>query len=133
MIIPFIPQKVLSAAWRRVAGAPNVWITAVRDPKRLQNELGKYLAKGPAGKVTYSRQFPEAEPLVVVKSGPCDACGGKEHTFMHITVSDAENNFAFEVMGREDPGLAVRPTGGVAPDCGCWPDPEDDFPLSGFP
>jgi len=133
MIIPFIPQKVLSKMWKGHSGAPNVWITAVRDPKRLQNELGKYLAKGPAGKVSYSRQFPEAEPLVVVKSGPCDACGGQEHTFMHITVSEAENNFRSEVQGREDPGLAVRPTGGVAPDCGCWPDPEDDFPLSGFP
>jgi len=123
MVMDFIPQKVLSKMWKAHSGAPNVWITAVRDIKRLENELGKYLAKGPAGKVTYSRNFPKAEPLVVVKPGPCGACGGKEHTFMFISVSEAETNFRFEVLGRENPGLAVKPTGGIAPDCGCWPDP----------
>jgi len=123
MIMPYIPQKVLSKMWKAHSGAPNVWITAVRDIKRLENELGKYLAKGPAGKVSYSRKFPAAEPLVVVKPGPCDACGGKEHTFMFISVSEAETNFRSEVLGRDNPGLAVKPTGGIAPDCGCWPDP----------
>jgi len=123
MIMPYVRQQELSAMWRRYAGAPNVWITAVRDVQRLRNELGKYLAKGPAGKVTYSRNFPKAEPLVVVKPGPCDACGGQEHTFMHISVNEAETHFRFESLGRDHPGLAVKPTGGVAPDCGCWPDP----------
>jgi len=123
MVMDFIPQKVLSKMWKAHSGAPNVWITAVRDVKRLENELGKYLAKGPAGKVTYSRNFPQAEPLVVVQPGPCDACGGKEHTFMFISVSEAETNFRFEVLGRDNPGLAVRPTGCIAPDCGCWPGP----------
>jgi len=122
MIMPYIRQKELSNMWRRFAGAPNVWITAVQDVQRLRNELGKYLAKGPAGKVTYSRHFPEAVPLVTVEVGPCDACGGQEHTFMHISADEAESNFRFEVEGREYPGLAVRPTGGVASDCGCWPD-----------
>jgi len=121
MVMDFIPQKVLSKMWKAHSGAPNVWIVAVRDVKRLENELGKYLAKGPAGKVSYSRKFPAAEPLVVVKSGPCDACGGREHTFMHLPVGIAEKSFPFEVLGRENPGLVVKPTGGVAPDCGCWP------------
>jgi len=121
MVMDFIPQKVLSKMWKAHSGAPNVWITAVRDVKRLENELGKYLAKGPAGKVSYSRKFPVAEPLVVVKPGPCDACGGKEHTFMFISVSEAETNFRFEGLGRDNPGLAVRPTGRPATDCGCWP------------
>jgi len=123
MIMPYIPQKVLSKMWKAHSGAPNVWITAVRDIKRLENELGKYLAKGPAGKVSYSRKFPVAEPSVVVQPGPCDACGGEEHTFMFISVSEAETTFRFEVLGRDNPGLAVKPTGGIAPDCGCWPDP----------
>jgi len=126
MIMPYIRQKELSDMWRRTSGAPSVWITAVQDVNRLRNELGKYLAKGPAGKVTYSRQFPDAEP-VVVKSGPCDACGGREHTFMFISVIEAETNFRLEVLGRDDPGLAVRPTGGVAGDCGCWPGRDDDW------
>jgi len=126
MIMPYIPQQELSRMWRRIAGAPNVWITAVHDITRLRNELGKYLAKGPAGKVTYSRNFPKAEPLVVVKPGPCDACGGQEHTFMHIPANEVETNFRFEVLGRESPGLAVKPTGGIAPDCGCWPDENED-------
>jgi len=59
----------------------------------------------------------------VVKSGPCDACGGREHTFMHLPVGVAEKSFPHEVLGRDNPGLAVKPTGGIAPDCGCWPDP----------
>jgi len=66
--------------------APNVWITAVRDVKRLENELGKYLAKGPAGKVSYSRKFPAAEPLVVVKSGPCDAW--RQGAYVHVHFSE---------------------------------------------
>jgi len=123
MIMPYIPQKVLSRMWRRVAGAHIVWVTGVRDIKRLRNELSKYLAKGPAGKVTYSRNFPEAEPLVVVKSGPCDACDGREHTFMRLLPSEVKG-FPFEVLGRDNPGLAVKPTGGIAPDCGCWPEAE---------
>jgi len=122
MIMPYIPQQELSRMWRKVAGAPIVWITAVRDVQRLQNELGKYLAKGPAGKVSYSRNFPKAEPLVVVKPGPCDACDGKEHTFMFLPVGEAEKSFPLEVRGRDDPGLAIKPTGGLAPDCGCWPE-----------
>jgi len=125
IIMPYIPQKVMSKMWKVHSGAPNVWITAVRDVKRLENELGKYLAKGPAGKVTYSRNFPQAEPLVVVKPGPCDACDGKEHTFMHLPVGVAEKSFPLEVLGRDNPGLAVKPTGGIAPDCGCWPDTDD--------
>jgi len=133
MIMPYIPQKVLSQMWRRYAGAPNVWIRAVQGVGPLGTELSKqqvgvtrlagYLSKGPAGKVTYSRNFPKAEPLVVVKSGPCDACGGREHTFMHLPVGVAEKSFPHEVLGRDNPGLAVKPTGGPAPDCGCWPDP----------
>ena len=133
MIMPFIPQKELSNMWRRFAGAPSVWITAVRGVGPLGTELSKqqiavrqltnYLSKGPAGKVTYSRHFPEAEPLVVVKPGPCDACGGLEHIFMHLSSAEAEKSFPHEVAGREMPGLAVRPTGKLAADCGCWPDP----------
>jgi len=131
MIMPYIPQQVLSAMWRRYAGAPNVWVRAVRGVGPLGAELSKqqigvtrlagYLSKGPAGKVTYSRNFPKAEPLVVVKSGPCDACDGREHTFIHLPVGVAEKSFPLEVLGRENPGLAVKPTGGIAPDCGCWP------------
>jgi len=118
MIMPYIRQKELSDMWRRYAGAPNVWITAVQDIDRLRNELGKYLAKGPAGKVTYSRQFPEAVPLVTVKPGVCNSCG-EEHTFIFVTHVEAEKHFPLEVLGRDTPGLAVRPTGGVV-SCGCW-------------
>jgi len=120
MVMPFIPQKVLSAMWRAHADAPIVWIRAIRDIPGIRRELAKYMTKAPVGKVSYSRGFPKAE-LVQVKAGPCDACDGQEHTFMHITVSEAEENFRFEVLGREMPGLAIRPTGGIAKDCGCWP------------
>jgi len=118
MIMPYIPQKALSNMWRKYAGAPNVWITAVQDPKRLKNELSKYLAKGPAGKVTYSRQFPEAMPWVTVKPGVCNSCN-QEHTFIFVTHAEAEKHFPLEVLGRDSPGLPVRPTGGVT-SCGCW-------------
>jgi len=118
MIMPYIPQKALSNMWRKYAGAPNVWITAVQDVNRLRNELGKYLAKGPAGKVTYSRQFPEAVPLATVKPGVCNSCN-QEHTFIFITHAEAEKHFPLEVLGRDTPGLAVRPTGGTTA-CGCW-------------
>jgi len=118
MIMPYIPQRVLSAMWRKYAGAPNVWITAVQDAKRLHNELGKYLAKGPAGKVTYSRNFPEAVPLVTVQPGVCDSCG-QEHTFTFLTHDMAEKDFSLEIAGRDAPGLVLRPTGGLA-SCGCW-------------
>ena len=49
MIMPFIRQRELSAMWKSYAKAPNVWITAVQNPKRLKNELAKYLSKAPAG------------------------------------------------------------------------------------
>jgi len=55
MIMPYIRQKELSAMWKSYAKAPNVWITAVIDSRRLKVELAKYLSKAPAGKVTYSR------------------------------------------------------------------------------
>jgi len=118
MIMPFVPQKVLSAMWRGFAGAPNVWITAVTDVRRLHNELGKYLAKGPAGKVSYSRNFPAPVPLVTVKPGVCESCD-EEHTFMFLTHDMAEKDFRFEIAGRTAPGFVLRPTGGAA-SCGCW-------------
>jgi len=118
MIMPYIRQKELSGMWRKYAGAPNVWITAVQDINRLRNELGKYLAKGPAGKVTYSRQFPEVMPLVTVKPGVCNSCD-QEHTFIFVAHAEAEKHFPLEVLGRDSPGLPVRPTGGVT-SCGCW-------------
>jgi len=120
MVMPFIPQRKLSAIWKAHSGAPVVDIRAVYDIVRLRNELSKYLTKGPAGKVTYSRHFPEAVPLVTVKVGPCDACGGQEHTFMHISADEAEINFRCEGAARLLPGLAVRATGQVSLDCGCW-------------
>jgi len=118
MIMPFVPQKVLSAMWRGFAGAPNVWITAVQDVRRLRNELGKYLAKGPAGKVSYSRNFPAPVPLVTVKPGVCDSCG-EEHRFTFLTHDMAEKDFGLEIAGRDTPGFVLRPTGGAA-FCGCW-------------
>jgi len=134
MVMPYIPQRQLSAMWKAHSGAPVVDIRAVHDVFRLRNELAKYLTKGPAGKVTYSRHFPEAKPLVEVKTGPCDACDGQEHIFMHIPANEAETNFRFEVQARLIPGLAVRATGLIGTDCGCWPSTrESPEPTRGSP
>jgi len=134
MVMPYIPQRQLSAMWKAHSGAPVVDIRAVHDVFRLRNELAKYLTKGPAGKVTYTRKFPEAKPLVEVKTGPCDACDGQEHIFMFIPASEAETNFRFEVQARLIPGLAVRATGKIATGCGCWPSTrESPEPTRGSP
>jgi len=79
MIMPYIRQKELSGMWRTYAGGPIVWIEAVRGVGPLGTELSKqqinvrqltnYLSKGPAGKVTYSRNFPAPVPLVTVQPG----------------------------------------------------------------
>jgi len=118
MVMDFIPQKVLSGMWRKASGAGVVDIRAVRDISLLRNELCKYLTKGPAGKVTYSAGFPDAQPLATVKPGVCNSCD-QEHTFIFVTHAEAEKHFPLEVLGRDTPGLAVRPTGGVTA-CGCW-------------
>jgi len=118
MVMPYIPQRVLSSMWRSYAKAPVVDIRAVTNTYQLLNELAKYLTKRPAAKVTYSRQFPAAEPRVKVRSGPCEACGGKEHVFQHITVAEAQTNFPYEVEGRRL-GEPVTPLG-VLRRCGCW-------------
>jgi len=121
MVMPYIPQRILSSMWKSYAKAPIVDIRAVTNAYQLLNELAKYLVKRPAAKVTYSRQFPAAEPRVRVRSGPCDACGGTEHIFQHITVSEAETNFPCEVEGRRL-GEPVTPLG-VLRRCDCWPVP----------
>jgi len=118
MIMDFVPQKVLSAMWRKASGAGVVDIRAVHDIALLRNELAKYLTKGPAGKVTYSKGFPEAVPLVRPKLGVCNSCG-EEHRFTFLTPDMAEKDFGLEIAGRESPGLVLRPTGGAS-FCGCW-------------
>jgi len=129
MVMPYIPQRVLSSMWKSYSKAPVVWITAVKDVPRLRNELSKYLSKRPAAKVTYSRDFPAAAPLVVSRSGPCEACDGREHTFMFISVREAEDNFSYEEAGRRLLGESVTPTGVVGRWCGCWPDSDDPMEL----
>jgi len=119
MVIPFIPQRVLSAMWKAHSQAPIVWITAVQDINRLKNELAKYLTKGPAGKVTYSRNFPKAE-LVQVKTGVCDVCE-VEHRFEFLTERWAVQEYPLEEHGRL---MAGEPIFRVM--CGCWALPGDD-------
>jgi len=115
MIMPYIPQRQLSAMWKSYAKAPNVWITAVQDPKRLKNELAKYLSKAPAGKVTYSRNFPKPEPIQA-KSGPCEACDGREHRFEFMPEWLAVQEYPMEETGR---CMAWEPI--YAEPCQCWP------------
>jgi len=119
MVMPFIPQRVLSAMWKAHSQAPIAWITAVQDINRLKNELAKYLTKGPAGKVTYSRNFPKAE-LVQVKTGVCDACE-VEHRFEFLTERWAVQEYPLEEHGRLMPGEPV-----FRVMCGCWALPGDD-------
>jgi len=115
MIMPYIRQKELSAMWKSYAKAPNVWITAVIDSRRLKVELAKYLSKAPAGKVTYSRNFPKPEPIQV-KSGPCEACDGREHRFEFMPEWLAVQEYPMEETGRCMAGEPIY----VVP-CQCWP------------
>jgi len=117
MVMPYIPQRVLSSMWRSYAKAPVVDIRAVTDVNRLKGELAKYLTKVPAGKVTYSRQFPAAERLRV-ETGPCDACGGQEHRFEYCPEWWAVQEYPLEEHGR---WLAGEPVYQVM--CRCWPVP----------
>jgi len=122
MVMPYVHQTVLSRMWEAHTRGTSyvVDIRAAKGVYMLRNELAKYLTKGPAGKVTYSRRFPVAKEIKV-ESGPCDACGGKEHTFQFIPAAEAETNFAYETEGRRL-GEPVTPMG-VLRRCGCWPVP----------
>jgi len=121
IIMPFVPQKVLSRLWEAHTRGTSyvVDIRAAKDVYMLRNELAKYLTKGPAGKVTYSRQFPAAKEIKV-EPGPCEACDGLEHTFMFIPNKSAAKDFPHEESGREVPGTPIS-TFGEARSCGCWP------------
>jgi len=114
--------------WKSYAKAPNVWITAVQNPNRLKNELAKYLSKAPAGKVTYSRNFPKPEPIQA-KSGPCEVCDGQEHRFEFMPEWLAVQEHPMEETGR---WLAGEPVYGEF--CGCWvvPDDQKKVPLAGL-
>jgi len=117
MIMPYIRQKDLSAAWKRYAKAPVVDIRAVKDVVRLRNELAKYLSKAPAGKVTYSKGFPKGEP-VKVDSGPCGACDGREHSFEYVSekwLSYGDIMYPQEEHARLMPGEPVYRV-----PCACW-------------
>jgi len=115
MVIPYIRQTELSQAWRRYSGAPVVDIRAVTDIVRLRNELAKYLSKAPAGKVTYSRQFPKAEKIMI-NIGPCDSCDGQEHRFKFLSDAMASSDHPGE-RGRMCPGEPVYRVS-----CDCWID-----------
>ena len=121
MVMPYVPQRVLSAMWKSYTRGTSyiVDIRAVADVVQLRNELAKYLTKGPAGKVSYSRQFPAAKEIRV-QPGPCEACDGREHIFQFITVQLAAKDFPLEEPGRVVPGMSISPFG-VARSCGCWP------------
>jgi len=117
MVMPYIWQGELSKAWKRYAKAPIVDIRAVTDLNWILTELTKYLTKGPAGKVTYSRNFPAAE-RVTVQPGPCEACDGQEHRFEFLPEWRVVEEYPLEEHGR---WLAGEP---VYQDmCGCWPVP----------
>lgn len=122
MITPFIHQKLLSKAWQRYSKAPVVDIRAVKDLGRLHVELSKYLTKGPAGRVTYSRRFPKSERPVQVKAGPCDACDGMEHRFEFCNEDMVGRYYSGEEHGRMMPG---EPIFASAKGCGCWAGPKE--------
>ena len=117
MVVDYIPQRTLSLAWKRYAKAPVVDIRAVDDLGRMHGELVKYLTKGPAGKVTYSRHFPKLPEQVQVKSGPCEACGGAEHTFRFCNEDMAVKFYPGEEHARMLSGDPVFKGPGL---CGCW-------------
>jgi len=117
MVVDYIPQWKLSKAWKKYAKAPIVDIRAVTDVSRLKNELVKYLTKAPAGKVTYSRQFPAAE-RITVEPGPCEACDGQEHRFEFLSEWRAVEGYSLEEHGR---WLAGEPV--FQQPCRCWPVP----------
>ncbi len=63
VLSPFIPQKILSQAWKTASrGAYVVDIRKVENVRHLSTYVAKYVAKRPAGKVTYSRHFPDRYP-----------------------------------------------------------------------
>lgn len=64
VLAPYIPQRVLSNLWRTASkGAYIVDIRAVRDAGHAANYITKYVTKGPAAKVTYSRRFPNFDDI----------------------------------------------------------------------
>lgn len=112
VLAPFIYQLDLSEAWRIASqGSYIVDIRRIWSDKQLAAYVTKYVAKQPAGKITYSRNFPQFQDILDRKGQPKEH-PGHHYTFFRPYQLDIQDFYAPELWT----GEIVFAHG----KCNCW-------------